>query len=363
MERMKAGKECIGLIKKYEGCRLVAYRCQANVLTIGYGHTKGVKGGQKITQEQAEAYLREDLDKFEQMVMKYGERYQWKQNEFDALVSFAYNIGNIDGLTAKGTRDREGIADKMLAYNRINGKMHTGLLKRREEERTLFLSGSVQENENAKDIHATVRKGSIGKDVEYLQKYLSEKGYYIGKIDGSFGNMMERAVRLFQYDTDLAVDGIVGGKTWTKVEERPDLRIHMFSYKRDGNKKISADFTIKEFACKDKTDKILLDIVFVRDVLQKIREYFKAAVIVNSGYRTISYNKKVGGASGSYHLYGRAFDIAVKGHTPEEVAKYAQTLGIDGIIQYNGFVHLDSRPERYWARNNNGKINIKNGFQ
>lgn len=348
MGKIKAGKECIELIKKYEGCRLTAYRCAANVLTIGYGHTGGLKEGQKITQAQAEAYLEKDLEKFEALVEKYDSRYRWRQNEFDALVSFAYNIGSIDKLTANGTRDRATVADKMLEYNKINGKIHAGLSNRRKEERELFLFGAVQGNSIIK--RSTIKKGSSGKDVEYLQEYLSEKGYYIGTIDGKFGDLLLRSAKLFQHDTGLVADGIVGEKTWAKIAENPELRIAIFSYAKDGNKKISANFSAKEFRCKDKSDKILLDTVFVREKLQKIRDHFGTPVTINSAYRTANYNKTVGGASSSYHMYGRAFDIVVQGHTPEEVAKYAQTLGINGIIQYNSFVHVDSREVRYWAK-------------
>lgn len=361
---MKAGEKCIALIKKYEGCRLEAYRDVVGVLTIGYGHTGGVKEGQRITQGQAEAYLKKDLEKFEKLVMKYGDRYRWRQNEFDALVSFAYNIGSIDKLTANGTRDRATVAEKMLAYNKINGKAHTGLSKRREEERELFLSSAngVQGGGGAKGERAVIKKGSRGGDVESLQRYLWGKGYYIGETDGIFGDMMERAVELYQYDAGLKADGIAGGKTWEKVGEDPELGIGVFSCGKDGNKKISPSFSVKEFACKDKSDKVLVDVVFVKGKIQNIRDHFGVPVTVNSGYRTSAYNKKIRGASSSYHLYGRAFDIAVKGHTPEEVAKYAQTIGINGIIQYNGFVHLDSRPKKYWARDDNGKVTIKSSF-
>lgn len=86
---MKISNNGISLIKQFEGCKLKAYRCPAGVPTIGYGHTKGVKMGQAITQEQAEEYLREDLEKYENNVMKYFNKYKWNQNEFDALVSFA----------------------------------------------------------------------------------------------------------------------------------------------------------------------------------------------------------------------------------------------------------------------------------
>lgn len=89
---------------------------------------------------------------------------------------------------------------------------------------------------------------------------------------------------------------------------------------------------------------------------------FDIAVTIDFVYRTESYNTKVGGAKSSYHMKGQAFDIVVAGYTPLEVAQYVQTLDISGIIQYNGFVHVDSRPGRYWARNNNGKMTAKIGF-
>lgn len=138
--------------------------------------------------------------------------------------------------------------------------------------------------------------------------------------------------------------------------------VREFSLTVDGETQISTDFKVSEFRCKDGSDKILIDMDFVRDKLQTIRDYFGASVKINSGYRTESYNAKVNGAKSSYYMQGRAFDIVVEGHTPLEVAQYAQTLGILGIIQYNGFVHVDSRGTKYWARDNNGKVTIKSDF-
>lgn len=132
----------VDLIKKFEGCRLQAYKCPAGVWTIGYGHTNGVKAGQTITSAQAELYLKEDLKKFENKVNKYDSKYNWMQNEFDALISFAYNIGSIDQLTADGTRSKSVIADKLLLYNKAGGRVLSGLTKRRNAERELFLNKS-----------------------------------------------------------------------------------------------------------------------------------------------------------------------------------------------------------------------------
>lgn len=72
----------------------------------------------------------------------------------------------------------------------------------------------------------------------------------------------------------------------------------------------------------------------------KSKNLFGTSVTINSAYRTLEYNAKIGGATNSYHCRGQAFDIVVKGHTPAEGARYAQTLGILGIIQYDGFVHV-----------------------
>lgn len=139
---MKTGQDGINLIKQFEGCRLEAYKCPAGIWTIGYGHTAGVKQGQKITQAQADAYLITDLQIYEQKVEKYA-KYKWTQPEFDALVSFAYNIGSIDQLTANGTRSKKEIAEKMLLYNKAAGKVLFGLTRRREAEQELFMQKVV----------------------------------------------------------------------------------------------------------------------------------------------------------------------------------------------------------------------------
>lgn len=125
---------------QFEGCRLSSYKCQAGVWTIGYGHTGyDVKENMTITYEEAVKYLDRDVKKFEDKVNKYS-KYNWTQNEFDALVSFAYNIGNIDQLTKNGTRTKSQIAEHWNAYCNADGKVSTGLVRRREAEKTLFLT-------------------------------------------------------------------------------------------------------------------------------------------------------------------------------------------------------------------------------
>ena len=135
----KINKSGLNLIKKYEGCRLTSYICPAGVLTIGYGHTgKDVKPNQTITKKKAINLLKKDLARFERHVQSYNYIYEWTDNEFSALVSFAFNIGNIDQLTAYGTRSRSQIRTAMLKYVKANGKTLQGLVKRRKAELKLF---------------------------------------------------------------------------------------------------------------------------------------------------------------------------------------------------------------------------------
>lgn len=84
--------------------------------------------------------------------------------------------------------------------------------------------------------------------------------------------------------------------------------VKTYSVKRQDNVKLSSNFTVKEFACKDGSDSVLIDSSLI-EVLQKIREHFGKPVIINSAYRTPEHNRRVGGSSGSYHVKGMAADI------------------------------------------------------
>lgn len=131
----------IELIKKYEGCRLTAYKCLSSeqYYTVGFGHYgSDVYPGMTITQDQANALLISDLERFKKEVEKYNSIYNWTDNEASALLSFAYNVGSIDQLTCKGTRTKNEISEKILAYNKSGGKIIEGLTNRRQTEKKLF---------------------------------------------------------------------------------------------------------------------------------------------------------------------------------------------------------------------------------
>ena len=130
---------------------------------------------------------------------------------------------------------------------------------------------------------------------------------------------------------------------------KPMVEINAYSKAQDGARKLSTNFTVAEFACKDGSDAVLAAPRLVM-VLQSIRSHFAAPVTINSAYRTPQYNTKVGGVAHSQHCYGTAADIVVKGKTPTQVAAYAREIMPDwggvGIYAKQGFTHIDVRAEK-----------------
>lgn len=131
------------------------------------------------------------------------------------------------------------------------------------------------------------------------------------------------------------------------------------SYKRTDSVQLSRNFRLDEFKCKcGKCSPILVDTKLI-DLLQKIRDHFGKSVNVNSGYRCPAHNSspKVGGNPSSHHLRGMAADIRVEGVTPNEVAKYAESIGIQRIGLYETFVHIGSADTKnFWKGHNSVKV-------
>lgn len=122
------------------------------------------------------------------------------------------------------------------------------------------------------------------------------------------------------------------------------MAIKAYSKAKDGNKKVSTNFRVREFACTDGSDPIFIDSELV-NVLQKIRTHFGKSVTITSAYRTPTKNKACGGSPYSQHLYGRAADVKISGVSPKKVAAYAETLlkNKGGIGTYSTFTHIDVR--------------------
>lgn len=118
-------------------------------------------------------------------------------------------------------------------------------------------------------------------------------------------------------------------------------------YVKASDEKIKPHFKANEFQCKDKTEELLVSQDLL-NILEEIRKHFDKPVIINSGYRTPSWNSKVGGTPNSYHCKGMAADIVVKGKSSKEVAEYANSImEKGGIIRYTNFTHIDVREKKY----------------
>lgn len=145
---MQISNTGISLIKQFEGCRLTAYKDSVGVLTIGYGWTQPVDGraiylGMTIDQPTADRLLRTGVVQFEQAVNQLV-KVKITQGQFDALVSFAYNLGtralSTSTLLKKlNAGDYKGAANEFPRWNKAAGKVMNGLVARRAAERELFL--------------------------------------------------------------------------------------------------------------------------------------------------------------------------------------------------------------------------------
>lgn len=126
--------------------------------------------------------------------------------------------------------------------------------------------------------------------------------------------------------------------------------IKIYSLKKDGNKSLSTNFKVNEFACHDGTDKIKIDLENVEKI-QQIRDHFKQPIKITSAYRTAKYNSAIGGAKSSYHIKGMATDIVVSDVDARKVALYAESIGCRGVIWYpqKKFTHVDNRLGLYHA--------------
>lgn len=191
---MKISEVGVNLIKSFEGCSLKAYKCPVGVWTIGWGTTEPINGvkpheGMIITQQQADEILIKNLKAYENAVNKYV-TYQINQNQFDALVSFAYNCGNgalkTSTLLKKlNAGDVQGAANEFLRWNKANGKVLNGLTRRRESERKLFLK---EEEEVVKNIK--IKLNGVEKNAHAIEKdghnYVKLQDLRDGKIDISY---------------------------------------------------------------------------------------------------------------------------------------------------------------------------------
>jgi lysozyme len=151
---MKSSSNGIRLIQEFEGLRLTSYLCSAGVATIGYGATyyqdgSKVKLGQTITRDQADQLLKDHLKQFEGSVLGLLNTTKVNQNQFDALVSFCFNLGPANLAKSqllrfiKANPNDPKIATEFAKWNRAGGEVSTGLVRRRKKEAELYFAAVV----------------------------------------------------------------------------------------------------------------------------------------------------------------------------------------------------------------------------
>lgn len=217
---MHMGRSGLSLLKKFEACKLKAYKGPGETnYTIGWGHCgPDVKQGQIITQEEADRLLKQDLIPREEYVTKYVTTFKPNQNQFDALVDYVYNRG-LKGLKqlCENSKTAEDFSKNILVYWGSNTAVKNGIMRRRNAEKELFdtpIGVSDKKLVNPYMKPTTVLKlGSIGPDVSWVQWQLLNKFNYNIAVDGDFGNKTLKAVKDFQSNNRLLVDGKVGQKT------------------------------------------------------------------------------------------------------------------------------------------------------
>ena len=227
----ETSQEGLKLIKAFEGLHRLkqgpqgvyveAYLDPVNVWTIGWGCTEGVYQGMKITRAQAEEMFKKEIEKFEAAVAK-AVKVQINDNQFSALVSFSYNVGaralfESTLLKLLNQGKFQEAADQFPRWDKAGGQVLLGLSRRRRAERALFLSQPWEDFLTWKPsrVLRLADPGQPlmqGEDARQLQKALAKAGFNI-QVDGIFGNDTDKAVREFQQQKRITVDGIVGDET------------------------------------------------------------------------------------------------------------------------------------------------------
>jgi peptidoglycan hydrolase-like protein with peptidoglycan-binding domain len=199
---------------------------------------------------------------------------------------------------------------------------------------------------------------------KYWDTYVMWQWTSVGRLDGYGGNLDcdlfygERAewLKLCEKDSKPMSDYI---EVSNGVEHYSKAKQGDLIFTIDGK---PSNFKVKEFACNDGSDEILIDGNLVR-YLQRERDLYGSTTIT-SGYRTPSYNAKIGGVPNSQHVYGKASDTICKNGSPLEVAMTAEAMGMGGIGLYSGFTHIDTRDGKSrWDQRSGRQVGVSTFFQ
>ena len=254
MNSFKISQKGIELIKDFEGCYTTAYWDKyGKVYTIGYGHTgNDVHKKKTITKKEAEDLLRRDLERFEKFVNNPSYvPHKLNQNQFDALVSFSFNCGQGNLKKLVKNRNLSEIANELTEYNKSGGKVLNGLIRRREAEKKLFLTGeftsptlppSYQPTKTGNILKTEIGHFTFHMDT-ILEKTKDEFNFLIGDYNHN-GSLDLYCIKSFGGSENFTEVHILNGannfKSWllqipTKLkEEEADWDFCLGDYNHDG---------------------------------------------------------------------------------------------------------------------------------
>jgi len=385
------------LIKHFEGLQLSAYLCPAGVPTIGYGHTKSVRIGQRINKDEADALLQKDVKEFQGAIANWAANngVSLNENEFAALVSLAFNIGigAFAGSTVANklkAGDRAAASNAFLMWDKDDGKVLAGLSRRRANERDLFLKRANPMTTTA-NFTLTFKASSFLKVRPAASKDLSasemiafskgaalnvaaialdkEAGHHLvtlGQVNGKqleylgrntlwvFGKDVEisKGGKLYVNNPVDSVGAVTGtelfipriGKVTTDTFIIPSLSGGGFltwGMATHGGSRIPGGShvgNIMEIARR-----------FEQEVKPLLQKRTKQQIQITSWYRPEPWNSRAGGVSNSSHLSGGAIDFWVDPLSSVEVYRLLDAKWDGGLGFYaSGISHLDCGEKRRW---------------
>lgn len=370
---MKISSKALEIIKQHEGLRLEAYHCPSGVITIGYGHTgEDVYSGQTITQEQASQFLIEDVDWAEDVVNSVV-LVDLNQNEFDALVSFVFNIGseafsNSTLLEYLNKNKREQASAEFIKWvHDGGGNKLNGLIKRRKKEQELFNKERKEFNFKIQAKTNTVLKIGSTQQSSQLSK---NKTQQIIQDEYIFVNSYEEAEN-GHYKLELSFDAGTRyifsdhwSLPWEDSNESESIKKEIEPQNNDKpltiddvdwtnfDSPVSKHFTVGEVTQWDarripQTNTVKQNVLNLAIKLDGLREEWGDAIGVTSWYRPYNINRAVGGVPNSQHLTGKAVDIyPYNGKIWEFQEWLDEEMWSDRALGYGaekGFIHLDKR--------------------
>ena len=244
-------------------------------------------------------------------------------------------------------RQNPGVIDEGDSYS-ISGKITSNY------KITRVTVSIIPRGEDEAVIEKSAKPNSTSYNISNLGKYIKfgslDAGTYVFSVTAVDASGTKRVLVTNTFE-------VKGTEAYNSLFGQTKSKVVSYSLRSDGNTYLTDNFKVKEFKCNDGGATILID-QKLAVLLQDIRNHFGKAVIISSAYRSAEYNKKIGGASQSYHTKGMAADIYIKGVKPIEIARYAESLGVKGIGLYGDFVHIDTRTTKFYWKTSN-QISVK----